>query len=238
MKWKDMILLAVLAAALVITGTISGLRLYTAREAAWLADPALCVVVDAGHGGEDGGATSVSGVPESRTNLEIARRANDLLVFLGCRTRMTRTADEAIYDSTAKTISQKKVSDLKNRVKLVNGTPGALLLSIHQNTFSDGKYAGAQVFYAPTEGSRALAEQVQSALRADLDADNARRVKPASAVYLMNHIRCAGVLVECGFLSNREEDRLLQSPEYQKKLALAIASGIVRWAGGEGNDEI
>jgi len=238
MKWGRMVVLAALAAVLTVAGTVAAMRSYVAREAAALEEPPLCVVIDAGHGGEDGGATSISGARESRINLEIAHRADDLLAFLGYRTRMVRTGDEAVYDSSAKTISEKKVSDLKNHVKLVGETPGALLLSIHQNTFSDGKYAGAQVFFAPTDGSQELAENVQASLRALVDPNNHRKVKRADSVYLMNHIQCPGVLVECGFLSNREEDRLLQTPDYQKKLTLAIADGIAAWVSGKEKNEI
>lgn len=239
MKREKMILLAVLAAAIMITGSISGLRLYEARETAALEEPDICVVVDAGHGGEDGGAVSVSGVQESQINLEIAQRADDLLALLGYRTKMVRTSDESIYDaSSAGTISEKKVSDLKNRVRLVNETPGALLLSIHQNMFSDGRYSGAQVFYAPTEGSKELAMCIQDTMRSVVDPENERKVKPADTVYLMNHINCTGILVECGFLSNKEEDRLLQTADYQKKLTLAISGGISAWLNGDTKDEI
>lgn len=180
------------------------------------------IVIDAGHGGEDGGAVSCTGVNESSINLEISLRLNDFCHLLGCRTVMLRTEDSALYDPGAGTISEKKVSDLKNRVKLVNETDNALLISIHQNQFSEEKYHGAQVFYAPTGGSEELAEQVQQALRTAVDPQNNRQCKRADSVYLMNEIQCTGILVECGFLSNRMEEAQLRDPAYQKQLAAVI----------------
>ena len=129
----------------------------------------LTVVIDPGHGGEDGGAVSCTGALESRINLSIGLRLNDLLRLLGYRTRLTRSEDVSIYSKDAETVSEKKVSDLKNRVRIVNETEHALLLSVHQNLFEEAKYHGAQVFYAGTSESIELAEAIQSALRAGLD---------------------------------------------------------------------
>ena len=122
------------------------------------------VVIDAGHGGEDGGATSCCGFLESDINLEISLRLNDLLNFLGHRTIMVRTEDVSVH-TEGQTIAQRKVSDLKNRVQLVNETENALLVSIHQNYFADSRYSGAQVFCADSTGSRKLAEKIQNALQ-------------------------------------------------------------------------
>ena len=186
----------------------------------------LTVVIDPGHGGEDGGAVSCTGALESRINLSIGLRLNDLLRLLGYRTRLTRSEDVSIYSKDAETVSEKKVSDLKNRVRIVNETEHALLLSVHQNLFEEAKYHGAQVFYAGTSESIELAEAIQSALRAGLDPSNHRQTKHAQTVYLMNKITCPGVLVECGFLSNPAEEALLRTGDYQKKLACAIVSGL------------
>lgn len=183
----------------------------------------ITVVIDPGHGGEDGGATSCSGVLESQLNLEISLRLRDLLHFLGYQTKMIRTTDTAVY-TNGTTISEKKISDLKHRVEMVNETADALLLSIHQNQFSDGRYSGAQVFYAATQGSRDFAEAMQASLIASLNPGSKRACKPADSVYLMQHIRCTGILVECGFLSNSQEEANLRTPEYQKKLCCVIAS--------------
>lgn len=183
------------------------------------------IVIDAGHGGEDGGATSCTGRLESAYNLEISLRLNDLLHLLGYDTVMIRTTDTAVY-TKGETIAQKKVSDLKERVRIVNETENALLLSIHQNNFPDGRYSGAQVFYAGTEGSEALAKQLQSVLVESLNPGSNRQAKKSDGVYLMEHIDCTGVLIECGFLSNAAEEAKLRSSEYQKKLCCVIAATV------------
>lgn len=182
------------------------------------------LVIDPGHGGEDGGATSCTGALESQINLEISLRLNDLLHFMGYETVMIRDSDKAVYTPGTETITAKKVSDLKNRVATVNATANALLLSIHQNQFPEGKYSGAQVFYAETEGSQLLAEAMQQQLIRTLNPGSNREVKKAESVYLMKHINCTAVLVECGFLSNAEEEAKLRTEEYQKKLCCVIAA--------------
>ncbi len=178
------------------------------------------VVIDAGHGGEDGGAISVTGVRESTLNLEISQRLNDLLHFLGIQTKMIRTEDISVY-TEGETIAQKKVSDIHNRVAMVEKTPNALLVSIHQNQFSESQYRGAQVFYA--SGSQELAELLQRELAAQVDPKNHRECKQAKGIYLLEHISCPAVLIECGFLSNPAEEALLRDEAYQKKLASVIA---------------
>ena len=188
----------------------------------------MILVIDAGHGGEDGGAVSGSGVLESTLNLSIALRTEDLAALLGITPKMIRRTEISVYDPGGTTIAQKKSSDLRNRVKFVESTPGAVLLSIHQNHFSEGKYHGAQVFYASTSGSRALAEAIQKDLRMSLDPANHRECKKASNVYRMEHVSCPAVLVECGFLSNAAETQKLQEASYQKKLSMAILRSIAR----------
>lgn len=180
------------------------------------------IVIDAGHGGVDGGATSCTGVLESCFNLEIALRLNDLFQFFGYKTKMVRSEDISIY-TEGDTIAQKKISDLKQRVRLANETENALLLSIHQNHFPDTRYSGAQVFYAGTQGSSTLAKQLQTAFLTCLNPESRRQEKKSTGVYLMEHIRCPGVLIECGFLSNPEEEARLRSAAYQQKLCAVIA---------------
>lgn len=182
-----------------------------------------CIVIDPGHGGEDGGAISCTGLRESTYNLEIALRLRDLLQLLGFDTAMTRETDISVY-TKGQTLSQKKISDLKQRVNQVNETPNAILLSIHQNNFSDSRYSGPQVFYSNTEGSQVLAKELQAALTASLTPGSRRMAKQSSGVYLMEHILCPGVLIECGFLSNPAEEAKLRDGDYQKKLCCVIAS--------------
>ena len=180
------------------------------------------VVIDPGHGGEDGGAISVTGVPESQINLEISLRLEDLMHLLGYRTKMIRTTDRSVY-TQGDTIAAKKVSDLRQRVKIVNETDGALLISIHQNTFSEDRYSGAQIFYAAAGEAQPLAEALQEAFRRSINPGSNRMAKKAEGIYLLEHIEQTGVLVECGFLSNHSEEALLRNREYQLKISCIIA---------------
>lgn len=186
------------------------------------------LIIDAGHGGEDGGATSCTGVLESQINLQITLRLRDVMQLLGCKTILLRDSDEALH-TEGQTIAARKVSDLKQRVRLINETENAVLISIHQNHFSDSRYSGAQVFYAPTAESKMLAQQIQNSLQETLQQDNTRQIKAAEGIYLMQHIQTPGVLIECGFLSNPEEEAKLRDAEYQKKLCCVIASNCSRF---------
>ena len=208
-----------LIGAIIVTVLWSDRAVTVMSESAPLSDRR-CIIIDAGHGGVDGGATSCTGALESQINLEISLRLNDLCHLLGMETKMIRTTDISVY-TEGQTISQKKVSDLKHRVQIINETPNATVISIHQNYFSDGKYSGAQVFYPKEEASSQLAEAMQLAFAVT---GSTRSAKPSQGVYLMEHIRCPGVLVECGFLSNPQEEAKLRSPEYQKFLCCVIVS--------------
>lgn len=183
------------------------------------------IVIDAGHGGIDGGATSCTGVLESHINLEIALRLEDVFHLLGYDTVMIRRTDESIY-TQGNTIASQKVSDLKERVRIANETPGAILISLHQNTFSDSRYKGAQVFYSGNDKSRSIAQSMQQNLIQILNPGSQRKAKSAKGVYLMEHITCPGVLIECGFLTNQEEEAFLRSKDYQIKLCAVIAATI------------
>lgn len=183
------------------------------------------LIIDPGHGGVDGGATSCTGVLESQINLEISLKLRDMLQLLGHKTQMIRTTDISVY-TQGETIAAKKVSDLRERVRLVNETEDAVLISIHQNTFSDSQYSGAQVFYPKTEGSQKMAETLQNALIKTINSTSNRKAKKAQGVYLMEHIEKTGILVECGFLSNPQEEAKLRDPDYQKKLCAVIAASV------------
>lgn len=181
------------------------------------------IIIDAGHGGVDGGATSCTGVLESKINLDIALRLNDLCNLLGYKTRMIRTSDVSIH-TAGETIAAKKVSDLKERVRIVNETENGILVSIHQNTFSDSRYSGAQVFYASAGESRELAEAMQRALIQKVNPGSSRMCKKSDGVYLMDQIVQTGILVECGFLSNPSEEAKLRSADYQKQLCCVMVA--------------
>lgn len=222
MKWK-WFCLYILTAAAVLGLCHWGSKAVTVIAEHSPPDRSHCIIIDAGHGGVDGGATSCTGITESAYNLEISLRLNDLFRLLGYDTRMIRSTDISVY-TKGETIAQKKISDLKERVRITNETENALLISIHQNTFPDSRYSGAQVFYASTEGSKVLARQLQTAFIDALNPGSRRQCKKSDGIYLMEHITRPGILVECGFLSNPQEEANLRSREYQQKLCCVIAS--------------
>ena len=222
---KKLLPVYIVILSLVIIVASAGSRTVTVMTENRPLQPRNTVVLDAGHGGIDGGATSVTGVLESKLNLEITQRLEDLLHLLGIQTVMIRQDDSSVC-TEGNSIAEKKLSDLKNRVKTVNKTENPLLISIHQNYFTDSRYSGAQVFYADTEGSKALAESLQKALVTSLNPGSKRLSKPSKGVYLMQHIDCTGVLIECGFISNYQEESRLRSAEYQKRLSCVIATTI------------
>lgn len=213
--------LYVLSLVLLALYAVHGLTASVAVSGA--AVPDRLIILDAGHGGTDGGSSAADGTRECDINLAVVRKTDAVLGLLGERTLLTRTMDTDLADENAKTIAQKKVSDIRGRVALVNEHPEAVLVSIHQNIYSEEKYYGAQVFYGKVGESKALAETLQENLRACVDPSNTRSAKAVAAdVYLMNHIEVPGILVECGFLSNRAEAEKLQTADYQKKLAVVI----------------
>lgn len=232
-KRGSVLLFYIMVISLALFGTILGNQTVATISEMIPVERLHRIVIDAGHGGEDGGAVSCSGKNESYFNLQIALRMNDLLHLLGYDTVMIRSTDTSVY-TAGETISQKKVSDLKQRVRIVNRTNNALLLSIHQNTFPEEKYNGAQVFYAKTPGSEELAKRLQDDLVSTLNPGSNRKAKQGSGIYLLDKIGTTGVLVECGFLSNQQEEAKLQMPDYQKKLCCVISSGLVRFLASDG----
>ncbi len=189
------------------------------------------VIIDAGHGGEDGGTSSSSGIIEKNINLNISLKIEALLNSLGFRTIMVRDGDYLIYDSLCKTIREKKVSDIHNRMSIIEANPNSIFLSIHQNHYSESKYNGAQVFYSTgNEQSEAIAESLQKSITEKLQPENTRKIKPSGTeIYLLYHAKTPAVMVECGFLSNSGEAQLLNDNEYQTKMAMAIADGIINY---------
>lgn len=187
-------------------------------------------VIDAGHGGEDGGASSDAGAREADINLQVAVKTDLLMRFMGVSTTMTRREDISLHDATARTFAEKKRSDLQNRAALVEKMKNALLLSIHQNTFPESKYFGLQAFYGNAHGSRELADEIQNTAIRRLDPDNTRKAATVREdIYLMNQVTCPAVLVECGFLTNPREERLLREDTYQTKLAAVITAAYLQW---------
>ena len=185
--------------------------------------PKETLVIDAGHGGLDGGAVSPQGTVESQINLSIALKLDQLAGLYGLQTQMIRTQDCSIHDEDATSLREQKRSDLKNRVALIETSAPATLISIHQNIYTSSRYHGAQVFYRDETLGKPLADHIQQLLCQQIDPQNQRQAARISPdVYLMKHITCRAVLVECGFLSNAEEEQHLKDNVYQSKLAAVI----------------
>lgn len=193
------------------------------------------LVIDAGHGGPDGGAVGISGTIEKDINLSVALRCELLMDLAGISTVMIRREDISLHENEALSIGQKKVADIRRRVEIVQSLSSPVLLSIHMNSFPQSKYSGAQVFYSKNNTlSTDFAEILQSSLQNGVNPANQRAAKQVpNEVYLMKKVDCPAVIVECGFLSNREEEALLQTENYQKKLTLSIGAAALQFLCGD-----
>lgn len=189
------------------------------------------IIIDAGHGGEDGGTQAADGTLEKKINLEISMKLNDVLLNEGFRTVLIRDGDYMIYDESAATQREKKVSDIHNRMKKVEENGECILLSIHQNYFTESKYSGTQVFYsANNPDSRILADEIQKSVVASLQHDNKRQIKESGKdIYLLYHSKVPSVMVECGFMSNVNEANKLKDEAYQSEMSRAIADGLITY---------
>ncbi len=189
------------------------------------------IVLDPGHGGEDGGAVGSNGTVEKDINLQVALKVQALLEQNGCSVFMTRNDDVSIHDKGEEKNNNRKVSDLDNRKKMPGDYQADAFVSIHMNLYPQQQYHGAQVFYAETpDNSMQLAQCIQDELREDVDSSNNREIKEAKGnIYVLDKSKVPSVVVECGFLSNPEEEQKLQTDEYQQKLAFAIYSGIIKF---------
>lgn len=188
------------------------------------------VILDAGHGGFDGGAIGVNGTIEKDINLSIALKLRDMLENAGYTVIMTRDTDTALENDSDKSTRKKKISDMRNRLNLTKLYPNAILISIHQNKLEGNqKVFGGQIFYSPNNGnSKVLAQQIQNEFNTYLHPQKKREiVKTGKNLYLFYNAQNTAVLCECGFLSNPDEEALLNTEDYQKKIAYCIFSGIV-----------
>ena len=186
------------------------------------------IVIDAGHGGEDGGASGEDGTKEKDLNLLVAQSLADILTASGYDVRMTRTDDRLLYDlygDLTDYTGHKKTYDLRNRLRFTEEAGADLLLSIHMNKFPQPQYSGLQVYYSPTAPeSRTVAEVIRNYTKLYLQPENERETKAAtSSIYLLHRIQRPAVMVECGFLSNEEELSRLKDDTYRRQLALVIA---------------
>lgn len=187
------------------------------------------IILDAGHGGMDSGAVGIDNVLEKDINLSIALKLKDLFDVAGFNTKMTRDKDESIHSEDSGTIRSQKVSDLKNRLSMINSDPNNLLISVHQNKFEDSKYKGAQVFYSNNNSlSKELAQSMRASFVGLLQKDNNREIKPSpKGVFILNKSTVPAIIVECGFLSNSEDVKNLSDKEYQAKVAFTIFCGFL-----------
>ena len=189
------------------------------------------IVLDAGHGGIDGGCSSADGIPEKGINLNILLNLRGLLEISGYEVRVTRDTDRSIHDPGIEGIANQKSSDMDNRLAILNEPENAVCISIHQNQFTDPQYSGAQIFYAPTNPeSEGLAQSIQTQFRTLLQPQNEREIKRCGKeLFLCWYCEHPMVMAECGFLSNPEEAARLSDPDYQHQVALTLYAGLTDW---------
>lgn len=224
--WALAALVTIWIAALALRGVPPAVQ--AASIPAEVGEPVL--IIDPGHGGLDGGASTADGNPESAYNLQIALCLRDLGGFLAIPTVMTRSSDELDYPPTLHSIAEKKRWDTRRRTDLINSTEHGFLLSIHQNFYPDIRPHGAQILYAQGEPSRLWGEKAQALLKTKLEPDNQRSAIPAGReIYIMSHVHCPAILAECGFLSHPQEAARLGEPIYQLKLAVLLAESFLEF---------
>ncbi|MCL2056618.1 MAG: N-acetylmuramoyl-L-alanine amidase [Oscillospiraceae bacterium] len=187
------------------------------------------IIIDAGHGGMDGGAQGPGGIVEKDINLAISLTLRDMFAVSGFEVVMTRETDTSIHDEDVTGVRRQKTSDMRNRLEIVSSHPGAVFVSIHQNKFQGKSSRGAQMFYSPNNPeSERLAQILQERFASSLQPGNTRQIKKAGKdLFLMYNAECPAVLIECGFLSNPEEARMLTEPEYQNKVAFTVFASVM-----------
>ncbi len=194
------------------------------------------IILDAGHGGIDSGCLSVNGAEEKDINLSILLKLREMLKLSGFEVAVTRDSDRSIHDAGVTGLGNQKKSDMENRLKIIHSYDNAVFLSIHQNQFTDPKYYGAQMFYpALSSESERFAKIAQNNFAALLQPENTREIKPVNdEIYLLKNAGCPAVMAECGFLSNPDEAALLESDEYQSKVAFTLFKSLCDYIFDEG----
>lgn len=192
------------------------------------------IVIDPGHGGEDGGCVSESGILEKDLNLVISNKLKNILSASGYEILLTREEDKMLYDMYGDMTDykgKKKLFDLKNRIKFAKECSADMFVSIHMNKFPVSKYKGLQVYYSPNnDKSELLARAVKENNTLYLQPDNEREIKAAGTnIFVLNRLNIPAILVECGFLSNAEETALLCDEDYRNKLALVVATSLMKY---------
>ena len=234
MKIEKKSIIAIITAFLIILSAMLYLTFmanFSAAEASSMPITQKTVIVDAGHGGDDGGAIGIDGTVEKDINLDIALKLETILKFYGFNVIMTRTQDVMTCDDGLDSLRKRKISDIHNRFELMRKNPDAIFISVHQNKFEDSSQHGTQVFYSGNdERSKELAEAIQTSVTLTLQRKNDRVVKKSgSGIYLLYHAKIPAVLVECGFISNSDEVKKLKDESYRMKLAILIADGLLKY---------
>lgn len=227
-------IIAIITAFLIILSAMLYLTFmanFSAAEASSMPITQKTVIVDAGHGGDDGGAIGIDGTVEKDINLDIALKLEKILKFYGFNVIMTRTQDVMTCDDGLDSLRKRKISDIHNRFELMRKNPDAIFISVHQNKFEDSSQHGTQVFFSGNdERSKELAEAIQTSVTLTLQRKNDRVVKKSgSGIYLLYHAKIPAVLVECGFISNSDEVKKLKDESYRMKLAILIADGLLKY---------
>lgn len=227
-------IIAIITAFLIILSAMLYLTFmanFSAAEASSMPITQKTVIIDAGHGGDDGGAIGIDGTVEKDINLDIALKLEKILKFYGFNVIMTRTQDVMTCDDGLDSLRKRKISDIHNRFELMRKNPDAIFISVHQNKFEDSSQHGTQVFYSGNdERSKELAEAIQTSVTLTLQRKNDRVVKKSgSGIYLLYHAKIPAVLVECGFISNSDEVKKLKDESYRMKLAILIADGLLKY---------
>jgi N-acetylmuramoyl-L-alanine amidase len=227
----------VICAAVVTVAVINmipAVSVMTGADGAPSAKPVL--VLDAGHGGIDGGCSSANGDVEKNINLNIIKSLDSIAQLYGYDTVLTRETDKSIYDKGVTGIRNQKVSDMDNRLEIFNSYPGAVCVSVHQNMYTDPRFKGAQMFYSDTnEDNELLAQIMQEKFATTIQPYNEREIKLCgNELFLCYYCSNPTIMIECGFLSNPEEAALLVTPEYQSNVAFTIFSGLCDYSSVKG----
>ena len=191
------------------------------------ADSRQTIVLDAGHGGMDSGAVGITGVHEKDINLSIVLKLQAILEFSGYNVVLTRNDDRSIHDSHISRVGEQKKSDMRNRLAIINNYPNAIFFSVHQNKFTQSQYSGAQMFYTEKNPDNMNLARIMQQRFKIIQPQNEREIKlSGDELFLFNNTQIPALLIECGFLSNADEEKLLSSDEYQQKIAFTIYCGI------------
>ena len=223
-----------LLSAIIVIATILGIILepigIRGAADAVISEGIKAVVIDPGHGGEDCGAIGCSGVLEKDLNLQISMIIGELLEEKGFNVVYTRTDDRMLYRPEENIKGMRKLSDLKSRVRISEENLGAIFVSIHMNSFGDSKYSGLQVYAKDKDAdSTALAESIRREVVSTCEPENKRAVKAGDKIYVLEKNTNTSVLIECGFLSNKEECERLSQKEFQKELSFSVVCGIIKY---------